>query len=139
MKKIFSSRFHLVLLAGVFVVAGIISWNFWNNAKIKSIASGVRGNVLLGPQCPVVREEENCPDKPYATTLVITTTDQSRVIKEFKSDESGTFSVRVPPGEYAIRSAAAANIHPYCSGRGNIIVRSNVYTETIVYCDTGIR
>lgn len=139
MKKIFSSKFYLVLLVGVFVVAGIITWNFWSKTKIKSITSGVKGSVLLGPQCPVVRGEEDCPDKPYATTLVITTLDQSRVIKEFKSDENGTFSVQIPPGEYAIRSAAAANIHPYCSSRGNIIVSSNLYTETVVYCDTGIR
>jgi len=139
MKKIFSSKFYLVLLVGVFVVAGIITWNFWNKAKIKSITSGVRGSVLLGPQCPVVREGEDCPDKPYATTLVVTKTDQSKVIKEFKSDENGKFSVQVPPGEYSIRSATVANVHPYCSSRENIIVSSNAYTETVVYCDTGIR
>lgn len=139
MKKLFSSKFYLVLLVGVFVVAGIIAWNSWSKAKINSITSGVKGSVLLDPQCPVVRVGEDCPDKPYATTLVVTTTDQSKVIKDFKSDENGMFSVQVSPGEYAIRSAQAANIRPYCSSRENIIVSSNAYTETVVYCDTGIR
>jgi hypothetical protein len=103
--------------------------------------SGISGMVLLGPTCPVIRDppDEECADKPYATTLVVTTADQARVIKEFRSEDTGKFIVQVEPGEYAIRSAAASNILPYCSSSGTIKVNASAYTETIVNCDTGIR
>ena len=103
--------------------------------------SGIRGMVLLGPTCPVISDPpaEECADKPYATTLVVTTSDQALVIKEFRSDETGKFRVQVAPGEYAIRSAAASNILPFCSSSETIKVNATAYTETAVFCDTGIR
>ena len=103
--------------------------------------SGISGMVLLGPTCPVIRDppDEECADKPYATTLVVTTYDQARVIKEFRSEETGKFSVQVAAGEYAIRSAAASNVLPYCSTSEIIKVNAGQDTETTVFCDTGIR
>lgn len=103
--------------------------------------SGITGIALLGPICPVepIPPDPKCADKPYKTSLVITTADQARVIKTASTDENGKFSVELPPGEYAIRSAAAADIRPYCSNRDTIVVKSGSYTDTTVYCDTGIR
>lgn len=103
-------------------------------------SSGIRGTVLLGPTCPVVMDppDPNCADKRYATKLVVTTSDQSRVIKEFSSGADGTFSTELPPGEYAIRSAAAANVLSYCSHEAFKVV-ADKFTEITVSCDTGIR
>jgi len=101
----------------------------------------VFGTVLLGPTCPVVMDspEAECADKPYKTMLVLTTAaDQARVVEEFSSDESGMFRVDVPPGEYAVRSAGAANILPYCQAE-SFPVSANDSVEITVYCDTGIR
>lgn len=107
----------------------------------KTSDSGIRGMVLLGPTCPVVMAppDPQCADKPYKTSLVVTTVDGARVIKQFSSDDSGKFEVKIQPGEYAIRSAAAANILPYCASNGTVRVNANSYTETTVSCDTGIR
>ena len=103
-------------------------------------SGGISGIVLLGPICPVVKDppEEECADKPFVTKLALTTSDQVRVIKEFSSDENGRFRVEVSPGEYAIRSAIAANVLPYCTS-DIVKVNSGSYTETTVSCDTGIR
>lgn len=103
-----------------------------------SSSSGISGIVLLGPQCPVVRQGEECPDEPYATTLVVTSPDGAEVIKTFTSNSEGAFSVAVPPGTYAIRSAAAANVLPYCS-LDEVQVTSGAFTDVTVSCDTGIR
>ncbi|HCJ52252.1 MAG: hypothetical protein A2898_03320 [Candidatus Kerfeldbacteria bacterium RIFCSPLOWO2_01_FULL_48_11] len=103
-----------------------------------SSQSGIRGIVLSGPQCPVVQEGEECPDVPYATTLVVTTPDGAEVVDTFTSDAAGIFSVGVEPGTYAIRSAAAANVLPYCSLDEVTVIRGE-YTEVTVPCDTGIR
>lgn len=101
--------------------------------------SGITGMVLLGPQCPVVREGEECPDKPFATKLVVITPDGSSVIKEFSSNASGEFRVEVLPGTYAIRSAGISHTLPYCGSTGEIVVVANTYTSAAVSCDTGIR
>ena len=101
--------------------------------------TGIRGQVLLGPLCPVEVEGQPCPDQPYATRLVVTTVDGARELKQFSSNVDGGFLVNVPAGEYAIRSAAAAEVLPYCATNETVIVRPGGYTEAIVYCDTGIR
>ena len=100
----------------------------------------ILGTVLLGPTCPVAMDppDPNCADKPYETRLAITSSDQSRVIKEVTADAEGTFRVDIPPGTYAIRSAAVANILPYCSAE-QIVVPINETVEVAVSCDTGIR
>lgn len=106
--------------------------------NVKNTKSGIKGKVLIGPLCPVVKIGEECPDKPYATRLAITTSDQMKTIKEFISDENGKFNIEVPPGEYAIYSAVAANVLPYCNS-DIIKVNKNSYTDITVHCDTGIR
>lgn len=103
-------------------------------------SSGITGTVLLGPICPVQREppDPQCADKPYATSLVVTTVSGERIIKEFKSDSNGTFRVAVPPGEYAVRSAATADTLPRCDEQ-LVVVRASEYTAITFRCDTGIR
>ena len=103
--------------------------------------SGINGQVLLGPTCPVERipPDPHCALKPYKTNLVLTSADQSYVIAQFSSDENGNFSIEANPGEYQIRSAAVANILPYCSSSGTIKVTANTYTPAVISCDTGIR
>lgn len=106
----------------------------------KILNSGIKGMVLLGPTCPVMRDppDPQCADKPYKTNLVLTTADQARVITTFSSDSNGKFEVKIEPGEYAIRSAAAANILPYCS-HDKFKVEANKFTSMTIQCDTGIR
>jgi hypothetical protein len=130
----------IALVSAIILVGGYIFLN--KNVSFNSNTnSGIKGNVLLGPTCPVVKDppEEGCEDKPFETTLVVTTRDGARVIKEFSSDENGKFSVSVASGEYSIKSAAAANVLPYCASNGTVIVSSDYYIETTVYCDSGIR
>jgi hypothetical protein len=104
-------------------------------------SSGIKGTVLLGPTCPVMRipPDPQCADKKYATTLAVTNIDGAQIIKQFSSDANGIFSVILPPGEYEISRAATSNIYPNCRSNGTIKVSAGTFTETMVYCDTGIR
>ena len=101
----------------------------------------IRGIVLQGPICPVEQDppDPNCADRPYSTSLVLTSADQATVIKEFASDTLGKFAVAAAAGEYAIRSAAAANVLPYCASDVTISVSAGATVEVTVHCDTGIR
>lgn len=98
---------------------------------------GVMGSVLLGPHCPVVQEGEECPDTPFQTELVVTSTGGMDEIKEFSSDANGMFTVLLPVGEYAIRSPQGATL-PSCTSDIFVVAASHL-TKITVYCDTGIR
>ena len=93
----------------------------------RSGIGGIFGTVLVGPTCPVVENppDPKCADKPYQTRLVVTTPDDSRVIKRFSSDASGMFRLKLAPGQYAIRSEASAGSLPYCLRSETIQVAAN--------------
>lgn len=109
--------------------------------SVAEVWSTLYGTVWLGPTCPVVMDppDPQCADKPYATSLALTTSDGTRVIKTFSSDEEGRFNIEVPPGQYVIRSAADGNILPYCQSNGILDVPISNSIEVQVSCDTGIR
>lgn len=105
------------------------------------VSSGIQGSVLISPTCPVETypPDPSCAPKPYATKLVVTTSDQSRIVKEFSSDANGTFKVDVPPGEYDVHSASTSELGGGCAV-GNIVkVSQGSYTKVTVNCDSGIR
>ncbi len=99
---------------------------------------GIRGTVLLGPNCPVMQADQPCPDKPYQTDLVVTSVDGTRVVKQFSSDVNGEFEVNLAAGSYAIRSPNPGGL-PYCTTNEPFTVSSAMMTEVTVFCDTGIR
>ena len=106
-----------------------------------TVESGIEGIVMIGPTCPVEQDppDPECADRPYATRLAVTTPDGAQVVREFDSAENGTFQVQLEPGEYAIRSAAAANTLPYCASTEPFTARDGEYTHVDVSCDSGIR
>lgn len=105
------------------------------------VTSGVKGNVVLGPTCPVIQNPpaHQCDDKPFQTSLVLTTMDGSQILKEFSSDSEGNFKVSIIPGNYLIRSDPNGPIMPTCFKNEAVEVKADSYTETTVYCDSGIR
>jgi hypothetical protein len=106
-----------------------------------NVTSGIAGIVLLGPTCPVVQAppDPQCADRPFATSLVLTSMDGSQIVKEFSSDAQGKFQISAPPGNYLVRSAPGGPVMPSCFKNEEIEVTANSYTQTIVYCDSGIR
>ena len=102
------------------------------------LGQGVRGLVMLGPNCPVMQEGVPCPDTPYQVQLAVTTLEETQVIKTFWSRSDGTFEVTLPVGEYAIRSAEQGGL-PYCASEQPVVVVAGAMTEIRVLCDTGIR
>jgi hypothetical protein len=133
-------RALFLAIIGLILIGGSVGYFVLNQKKEGGKASGIRGSILLGPRCPGPQGDRNaaCDDTPYQKRLVITTSDQTQVIKEFSSDHQGRFTVEVEPGEYAIRSATAADVLPYCS-RGTITVTTSQFTDTTVRCETGLR
>lgn len=102
--------------------------------------SGVQGTVLLGPTCPVMREEDDsCADRPYATTIYIIRvgSTQSVPFATVESDESGRYSIMLPPGEYSLQAQGGDTL-PRCEEK-TVEILPSVISNINISCDSGIR
>ena len=98
--------------------------------------SGIEGQVFIGPMCPVIQENQECPDQPYQATLTI----QSRTgvqIMQFQTDEEGRFKVPLAPGEYIMHPESPDGIPS--AGDQTFLVETGRYTLLIINYDSGIR
>jgi hypothetical protein len=101
--------------------------------------SGIKGKITLGPTCPVQRipPDPNCADKPYQATVSVKTTDGTKEIARFTSDEQGNFSVDLPPGVYLL-VPESGKIYPRASQQ-EVTVTAHGFTEITIGFDSGIR
>jgi hypothetical protein len=101
--------------------------------------SGIQGQVVLGPTCPVVpKSGGNCADKPYQATLSVWTL-ADQMVTRFATDPQGRFQIHLDPGDYRLhpeRPGGAA--WPF--GRDQpFTVKVGQYTQLIVSYDSGMR
>lgn len=127
------TRIFAILIAGLFLVA-------CTPTSSPILNSGIFGQVLLGPQCPVVspETEEECADKPYQATVVVKTPDRSRENTRFTSDENGSFRVPLPPGDYFLEPLPGSEPFPFAKPV-LVTVEPDSFTEVTILYDTGIR
>ncbi len=103
--------------------------------------SGVQGQVLLGPVCPIMQNPPlpECADKPYQTTVQVIAigSPKSSPFATVESDEDGRYKILLPPGEYGIQPVRKSPL-PRCETR-NITIKPNEIQELNLSCDSGIR
>ena len=98
--------------------------------------SGIEGQVLLGPMCPVEQPGQECPDQPYQVTLTVTSRNGVQ-IAQFQSDKQGHFRVSLVPGDYVLHPESPNGI-PFASDQ-IFSVETGRYTQLTVHYDSGIR
>lgn len=98
--------------------------------------SGLEGQVLLGPMCPVVQQGQECPDQPYQATLTVNSPNGVQVA-QFQSDEQGRFRALLVPGQYVLHPESPNGI-PF-AGDQSFVVETGRYTQLTVHYDSGIR
>jgi len=98
--------------------------------------SGIEGQVLVGPMCPVVQQGQECPDQPFQATLTVINRDGVQ-IAQFQTDDQGRFSVPLVPGEYTLHPESPNGI-PF-AGDQSFIVETGRFTQITVHYDSGIR
>lgn len=98
--------------------------------------SGIRGQALAGPQCPVEVQGSPCPDLPYEGTVIATETESG---EEFTvaTDADGRFELSLEPGTYEV-SIASESSPPFAKPQ-TVTVDPGSFTEIVVPVDTGIR
>jgi hypothetical protein len=108
------------------------------NGPAEPLTSGVKGQVFIGPACPVVQVDNPCPDQPYQTTLTVFTLDGQEVTR-IETDAEGKFQVNLPPGDYYLHPETPANRPLPTAPDVPFTVLPNEFTNIIVTYDSGIR
>jgi hypothetical protein len=85
------SAIGLVVLVTTFTAAG---------AAAARHVSGLRGLVMQGPTKPVCRTDDPCEEP--ARGILIEFRRDGKVAAEVKTTRSGTYSIRLRPGSYAV-------------------------------------
>jgi hypothetical protein len=99
--------------------------------------SGLEGLVTVGPQCPVVRVGESCPDLPYAAMLELR--QAGKLVVQFNSDEQGKFRVAVRPGSYSLEPQSPGGRALPAAGSRPVTVLKGQFSSVAVVYDSGIR
>jgi len=98
--------------------------------------SGIEGQVLLGPMCPVVQQGQACPDQPYQATLTVKDLNGLQ-IAQFQTDEEGRFQIPLVPGEYILHPESPNGIP--LAGDQSLLVETGRYMRVTIHYDSGIR
>jgi hypothetical protein len=121
-------RFGVVLVAVALASCG--------GAGAGDGSSGIRGQALAGPQCPVETQASPCPPVPYEGT-VIATDGESGAEYTVDTDADGRFELSLEPGSYEV-SIVSETSPPFAKSQ-TVTVEPGSYAEIVVSVDTGIR
>jgi Stigma-specific protein, Stig1 len=100
--------------------------------------SGIRGQVSIGPTCPVERPDHPCPDRPFAAALRIEDA-SGRLYCTSRSGDDGAFLAAVPPGDYIVDPVDPNPGVPPFGQPVKATVKPNRFTDVTVHFDSGIR
>ena len=103
------------------------------------LTSGIEGQALLGPMCPVVQEGTPCPDKPYQATIVVWNADRTTKVRTFTTAATGLFRVPLAPGEYYIDPQPPDSGGPPTPIPQTVTVPAGRFAQVTVQYDSGIR
>jgi hypothetical protein len=107
----------------------------------QALDSGVQGVTMVGPTCPVQRENAACPDQPLANaSLTVTRQGSTAVVATGHSDADGRFRISLVPGAYMLLPAnpSGSAVPPSAPARP-FSVDPHAYTELTVRFDSGVR
>jgi hypothetical protein len=97
----------------------------------------IEGRVLAGPQCPVVRVDDPCPDRPVAAHLEIADAGSGEIVAKAETGDDGRFSVSVDSGSYEVTATATTGLPNPASAEVRVRGDADVHVE--LHVDTGIR
>jgi hypothetical protein len=106
------------------------------NDPYEPLVSGVKGQALVGPMCPVMQAQSPCPDQPYQTSLLILKLDGGEVAR-VDTDAEGKFMLNLPPGDYILHPRSGST--PPTAADVPFTVLTDQMTNIIITFDSGIR
>ena len=127
----------IVLLAAAFAVTLLFACK--SEEEKPPSTSGIEGQALIGPMCPVVQEGTPCPDEPYQATIVIWNAERTKEIVTIETKADGRFRVPLPPGGYYIDPRPPDSGGPPTPIPQTVTVPPDRFVPVTVEYDSGIR
>ena len=103
------------------------------------LTSGIEGQVLIGPMCPVIQQGTPCPDEPYAATIVVWNADRTKKVRTFETGSDGRFRVPLAPGEYYVDPQPPDTGGPPTPIPQTVTVPAGRFLQITIEYDSGIR
>jgi hypothetical protein len=129
-------RFTIILFLGVLLPAA----HFGVGKSLELSNSGIEGEVLIGPMCPVVQLDQPCPDKPFEASIEIRGQDNHGDHLTIRSGKDGRFRVKLAPGKYRLTPISPnPGAPPHAPPPQSVTVESGRYTHVTIRYDSGIR
>ncbi len=107
-------------------------------APAESGDTGIRGEVVIGPTCPVETLNSPCPPAPFPAKITVSR--GGDIVAEFSTPPDGRFLIPLPPGTYTVEAKpldenGIARMLPLPP----VSVRSSGFTGVTISFDSGIR
>ena len=97
--------------------------------------TGIRGDVKLGPTCPVESLTSPCPDRPFQGDVRATASDGSTTT--VSTDAQGRFTMNLRAGLYVVAAVTGSGLpRPVPQ---SVQVQDGAYAQVALEVDTGIR
>ena len=106
------------------------------SSAANTTTSGVEGQALIGPMCPVMQIGNPCPDKPFQATITVLDKSRRKVI-DFQSDAQGNFKVGLKPGTYILVPASTNAMTR--APEQTVTVIEGQFIRVAIHYDSGIR
>ena len=96
--------------------------------------SGISGQVVAGPTCPVERVDSPCPDRPVTDAQV--TISRTGYHKDTRTNSQGRFHVDAPPATYRVTANSPG---VFGCDEQTVKIEEGRVSHVTINCDTGIR
>jgi hypothetical protein len=101
--------------------------------------SGVTGVSVVDSGCPVLKQGENCPDKPMPARLSVTPINSSEVVAKVDTGPDGAFRIPLTSGSYTMTPQNMSGAPLPYSAPISFDVHEREFTTVMVRFDSGVR
>ena len=114
-------------------------WLACRGQQAPPLTSGIEGQVLIGPTCPVLREGTPCRNQPYQATIAVWNAERTEKLRTFTTDEDGRFRLPLAPGVYYIDPQPPNPGAPPTPITQTVTVTPDRFVQITIEYDSGIR
>jgi len=107
-------------------------------AVAQPVASGIEGQVVLGPTCPGPERPGQVCEQPYPTTVAMFDA-QNQPLTSVQTDAQGQFRVSLAPGIYTLRPQVTDSGRLVVAKPAIVTVGAGKYVQIELRVDTGLR
>jgi hypothetical protein len=106
---------------------------------VQPAASGIEGQVWIGPTSPILGVGTPETNEPYQATIVFKDGATGEAVAEVRSDEEGRFRIDLEPGNYLVEPQSPNPGAPPYAEPQTASVQPNQFTRIEIVYESGIR